>query len=30
MAEFRHAKADFLKQFLRLRHGVPSKDQKGP
>ena len=24
MAEFRHAKADFLKQFLRLRHGIPS------
>ena len=26
MAEFGHAKADFLKQFLRLRHGIPSHD----
>ena len=26
MAEFGHAKVDFLKQFLRLRHGIPSHD----
>lgn len=26
MAEFGQAKADFLKQFLRLRHGIPSHD----
>ena len=26
MAAFGHAKAPFLRQFLRLRHGIPSHD----